>query len=760
MSPRRFALLVATDEYAEPTLSRLPSVNTDSERLSAVLSDPRVGGYGVRLLKNEPSYHANAVVEEFFTEARFDDLLLLYISGHGLKDDHGRLYFASKNTRRERLGSSAVSSAFIHEQMAKSRSRRILVILDCCFSGAFSVSGRRRAAEQADAIERLSGRGRAILTSSTALQYSFESPPPEGDVTDPLPSVFSGVLIDGLHTGEADLNADGLIDVGELYEYVYRGVRRKTAHQTPMLSSELEGPFYVAFSSPERRSPLAASPFSSPSPVPPSDADTDTDTDSGTDSDSDSGGRADPSEQSAEDALSVRLTPDGLMELSIGRRQFLMGSALLIQPRLVSPESSLSSENQGGRWAIDFSPFGDDPYRFAHFIRAHWPDVIISRSLSPQESDWMLTLPGGNAFGGAMLAAQMHGRLGADDGLSTVGDGNPRRVTRFVGASYRGLLVAAETSGETPRFFALGKHEARRQLNSGLNDLRSVRIPSAYELDDLTYGVLWAAANLDDALQEDEIPLAENRRRLRSYGSLPSSAVSREVVGDLTKVSQMWLGSDFCAQYIMNQLKTWNDVPSYWTREKSGEEACMWLLIQHKYEYLRKTGRRFAGSPTPSMRAFCIPESEVGDASAAHRTLIFLAIALMEMLKIQVRVCVDPAYTEVEGFVLAPRRQGMIANWVRGQGIWHVDTVGRRSDVAGFGDAVTYATAYSVAAGETAPQRLRSLAEYLDLDWPWLRHRCGELGRAGWRGLVQPRSRLLGTGALDAVCGYVGELPE
>jgi hypothetical protein len=58
------------------------------------------------------------------------------------------------------------------------------------------------------------------------------------------------------------------------------------------------------------------------------------------------------------------------------------------------------------------------------------------------------------------------------------------------------LMVATDTSGEQPRFFALDAREARRNVDRG----RPVTVPTAYELDDLSYGILWATANLDDGL--------------------------------------------------------------------------------------------------------------------------------------------------------------------------------------------------------------------------------------------------------------------
>ena len=110
-----------------------------------------------------------------------------------------------------------------------------------------------------------------------------------------------------------------------------------------------------------------------------------------------------------------------------------------------------------------------------------------------------------------------------------------------------------------------------------------VAAPTAYELDDLTYGILWAVANYDDALQADDQALAETRSDLKAYERLSASAVSREAAPGLNTVAHMWLGSDFCARHILRALPNLPEVPAFWTREQRGEEASAWLIFDHKY---------------------------------------------------------------------------------------------------------------------------------------------------------------------------------
>ena len=228
----RSALIVASNEYQDPGLGELRAPAADADALAAVLSDPEIGGFEVRTLLNEPAHVVNEAVEEFLTDRSPDDLLLLHFSCHGIKDQEGELYFAMVNTRLRLLGATAVAADFVNRRMTQSRSRRIVLFLDCCYAGAFDRGMTARASKVMDLQERFGGRGRAVITASGAVEYAFEA----GALTesgDPEPSVFTTAMVRGLTTGEADRDQDGYVDLDELYDYVYDAVREVTPHQTP-----------------------------------------------------------------------------------------------------------------------------------------------------------------------------------------------------------------------------------------------------------------------------------------------------------------------------------------------------------------------------------------------------------------------------------------------------------------------------------------------------------------------------------------------
>ena len=257
---RRSALIVANDSYTDPGLSRLRAPDSDAQALARVLRDPDIGDFEVRVLLNEPAHEVNLAVEEFFADRRPDDLLLVHFSCHGVKDESGELFFAAANTRLRRLGATAVAAEFVNRRMNRSRSRRVVLLLDCCYAGAFERGMTARAGTGIGIGEQFGGRGRAVITASSAMEYAFEGDQ-LADTREQAPSVFTSALVEGLETGEADRDQDGLVALDELYDYVYDKVRAVTPHQTPgKWTFGVQGELVIA-----RRS----HPVTTPVPLPP-----------------------------------------------------------------------------------------------------------------------------------------------------------------------------------------------------------------------------------------------------------------------------------------------------------------------------------------------------------------------------------------------------------------------------------------------------------------------------------------------------------
>gem|GEM_PF-335376 len=236
----KVALLIGVSEY-EPGLNPLASAVRDVEAVREVLLHPEMGGFAesdITLLKNPARQTVEMEIEKLFSGRHTDDLLVLYFSGHGIKDDRRRLYLATRNTSKtpqgELIRSTAVSANFIHDRMTESRCRRQVVILDSCFSGAFAEGMSAKDDGTIDIQQQLGGEGRAVLTSSSSTQYSFEQ---QGEDL----SIYTRFLIEGIKSGEADLDQDEFISIDELHEYASQKVRELQPAMKPEIYAIREG---------------------------------------------------------------------------------------------------------------------------------------------------------------------------------------------------------------------------------------------------------------------------------------------------------------------------------------------------------------------------------------------------------------------------------------------------------------------------------------------------------------------------------------
>jgi hypothetical protein len=233
----KIALLIGISEYGEG-LPALPGTQIDVEAMQRVLRDPQIGEFdSVELLRNPDLQAMQVEIETLFSDRSQDDLLVLYFSGHGVRADDGTLYLASRSTQKNRQGriltSTAVPASFVQSCMGNSRSKRQVLILDCCFSGAFANDLRAKALEVVvDIGPQLGGEGRAVLTSSTETQVSLE---------DQGGGIYTRYLVQGLETGAANRDNDDYISVAELHEYAKEHVQKTAARMKPEIYIVREG---------------------------------------------------------------------------------------------------------------------------------------------------------------------------------------------------------------------------------------------------------------------------------------------------------------------------------------------------------------------------------------------------------------------------------------------------------------------------------------------------------------------------------------
>ena len=136
--PRKVALLIGVSEYGEgiPSLS---APRNDVTAMKRVLENPKMGGFDdVTILPDPDLAEMQKAVQQVFASRSKDDLVLLFFSGHGITDDNNKLYFSTKGTSRDFYKATSVPASFIQDVSLECYAKRQVMILDCCFSGAFA----------------------------------------------------------------------------------------------------------------------------------------------------------------------------------------------------------------------------------------------------------------------------------------------------------------------------------------------------------------------------------------------------------------------------------------------------------------------------------------------------------------------------------------------------------------------------------------------------------------------------------------------
>ena len=242
---KRYALVIGNSSYLDERLPNLQSATVDAERFANLLSDPHLGAFtDVQTLTDQSHDVIETAIEKFFKNKLREDMLLFYFSGHGIKSQNGQLFLAAQNTSSELLRATGIAANFIKENMEESGSQRQILILDCCYGGAI-IEGAKGDNIVGQTVNSLlsfkpSGFGKIIITASEAMQYAFDGKHVEGQTQN---SLFTKYLIEGLQSGKADMDNDGLIDIDELYQFAYKNVG---SQQTPNISSSSqEGKMYI-----------------------------------------------------------------------------------------------------------------------------------------------------------------------------------------------------------------------------------------------------------------------------------------------------------------------------------------------------------------------------------------------------------------------------------------------------------------------------------------------------------------------------------
>lgn len=225
-----YAVVVGVAAY--PHLPSLKYTDDDAYKVYAFLKSPEGGALpdsNIRVLIDESATKLNIAqtMQEIYSKADENDIIILYLAGHGLKGSYLPYDFDGSN--------NVLTYQDLLEVFESSRAKNKLCITDACHSGSLLASRSGYAAELDNFYRQLetTESGLALLASSSTEEVSLE-------YSGLRQGVFSHYLIRGLK-GEANQDANDVITIAELYSYISQQVGKYTNFaQTPSLGGDFD----------------------------------------------------------------------------------------------------------------------------------------------------------------------------------------------------------------------------------------------------------------------------------------------------------------------------------------------------------------------------------------------------------------------------------------------------------------------------------------------------------------------------------------
>jgi uncharacterized caspase-like protein len=215
----------------------------DAAEVSAVLAEHCANGKlfspgESKLLQNQEATK-EAILDELkkLTDGKkvnSGDLVIVYFSGHGERDDAGKLYLLTHETDRGKLATTTLPGEELKKVLANIPCK-VLLLLDACHSTAIGPKTKpatddltRTVIDEDCAV--------AVLAAAMGKEFALEG------VTD---KKTGKVVENGLFTyalkealkGEAEKDEDGFVFIHDVYQHVFKRVRDLSARkQNPFMA--------------------------------------------------------------------------------------------------------------------------------------------------------------------------------------------------------------------------------------------------------------------------------------------------------------------------------------------------------------------------------------------------------------------------------------------------------------------------------------------------------------------------------------------
>ena len=261
LKPKLYALLVGVTGYADHDYDTIQYSARDAESLAKALEAQKGGLYGDVQTKvvDDPSRpdadptRPNVVDGLYWLQhiATSRDLSIIFLSGHGMRDNKQNFWFLTREADLARLRTTAISNDDLLDLITSVPGKKVLFI-DACHAGAAMPGIKATSADVTPDMNKVvndfstAGSGLVVYSASTGTELAHE------DAKWDRHGAFAEALIEAIGEGKAKIDASGRITTDILDFYLEERVKALTggAHHPVMNRPNLIPDFPIAMAKP------------------------------------------------------------------------------------------------------------------------------------------------------------------------------------------------------------------------------------------------------------------------------------------------------------------------------------------------------------------------------------------------------------------------------------------------------------------------------------------------------------------------------
>ncbi len=227
------ALVVGVSQYESMDFDDRPSCARSARKIAELLRDEKICGFKHVELLTEKVTRLEARTRLLDVSTREFNLILFYFSGHGVLEMerlNGELHLAVSDTDKDDLIATSLSKWDIQKFFNQSQAEKKIIILDCCFAGAYAEGALGSGADYIiDDRLKTDSSGTFIMTASREDERAWA--PPNEDFP-----IFSRELIHTLETGvkkigRRDYRSRNILLMNDIYNTVKTNVIKLPGNQ-------------------------------------------------------------------------------------------------------------------------------------------------------------------------------------------------------------------------------------------------------------------------------------------------------------------------------------------------------------------------------------------------------------------------------------------------------------------------------------------------------------------------------------------------